>query len=363
MKHTTKLLTAIFAGVFFSGYSFAGNPDRAGQAGASELLINPWARNSGWADANMAGAHGLEAQFLNVAGTAFTKKTELLFAHTNYLSGSGIGLNAFGFSQHVGTSGVLGVGIMSMNFGDIPVTTYDLPEGGLGNFKISIININTSYARAFTDHIFGGMNLKVLQEAIPNAKAAGAALDAGIQYVTGKMNSTKFGISLKNVGSKMRFSGDGLSFRETSVNGTVSGLDHVVSSRSDAYEMPSQLNMGGAHDFYLGGDSASKMHRITLAATFTSNSFGKDQEKVGVEYGFKSFLMLRAGYLIEKGIRNKDNTADPPIRTTAFTGFSAGFTVELPINKEKGSTFGLDYGYRATNPFNGTHTIGLRMSL
>ena len=27
----------------------AGNPDRAGQAGASELLINPWARSSGWA--------------------------------------------------------------------------------------------------------------------------------------------------------------------------------------------------------------------------------------------------------------------------------------------------------------------------
>ena len=26
----------------------AGNPDRSGEAGASELLIDPWAQSSGW---------------------------------------------------------------------------------------------------------------------------------------------------------------------------------------------------------------------------------------------------------------------------------------------------------------------------
>src|SRR6185369_9258244 len=100
MKHTTKILSAaLLAGVLSSGSVFAGNQDRAGQAGATELLINPWARSSGWGGANVAGVHGLDAQFLNVAGTAFTKKTELLFAHTNYLKGAGIGINSFGFSQ------------------------------------------------------------------------------------------------------------------------------------------------------------------------------------------------------------------------------------------------------------------------
>lgn len=32
----------------------AGNPERAGQAGASQLLINPYARSAGWAGANGA---------------------------------------------------------------------------------------------------------------------------------------------------------------------------------------------------------------------------------------------------------------------------------------------------------------------
>jgi len=52
--------------------SFAGNSDRAGQAGATELLINPWSRSSGMAGANAASIRGLEAQYLNVAGMAFT---------------------------------------------------------------------------------------------------------------------------------------------------------------------------------------------------------------------------------------------------------------------------------------------------
>jgi hypothetical protein len=57
----------------------AGNEQRAGQAGASELLINPWARSSGWGGANTAGIKGLEALNLNVAGTAFTKKNRINF--------------------------------------------------------------------------------------------------------------------------------------------------------------------------------------------------------------------------------------------------------------------------------------------
>ena len=62
---------------------FAGNEQRAGSAGASELLINPWARTSGWAGANVAGVRGLEGIYSNVAGLAFTQKTVLIFAQTS----------------------------------------------------------------------------------------------------------------------------------------------------------------------------------------------------------------------------------------------------------------------------------------
>jgi hypothetical protein len=67
--------------------------------------------------------------------------------------------------------------------------------------------------------------------------------------------------------------------------------------------------------------------------------------------------MLRGGYSYEEGITND---AD---RTTAYTGPSAGFTVAVPLDKEKGSNIAIDYSYRATDPFSGTHSIGARINL
>ena len=339
----------------------AGNPDRAGQAGATELLINPWARNSGMGGANSASVHGLEALYLNVGGTAFTKKTELLFTRTSWLSGSGININSFGFTQKVGSTGVLGLGIMSMDFGDIMITTVDKPEGGIGTFSPQYINMSVSYAKAFSDNIYGGINIKGVSEALADVQAKGIAFDAGIQYVTGKFDNIHFGISLKNIGPRMRFRGDGLSFHGTipTTGGTM-----TVEQRSADFELPSLVNIGGAYDFYFPNDtSAKKMHRVTVAATFVSNSFQRDQFCMGLEYGFKSFLMVRAGYMYEKGIGNKADDPSKEARTTCFTGPTAGFTVEIPMNKAKGSTFGLDYSYRATNPFKGVHSFGARINL
>ena len=80
MKQIYRIAFAcVVSGILISSsnISFAGNPDRAGQAGASELLINPWARSSGWGGAGSGGIRGIEAMFGNVAGIAGIKKTEV----------------------------------------------------------------------------------------------------------------------------------------------------------------------------------------------------------------------------------------------------------------------------------------------
>jgi len=103
-KHTSLLLAASLV----LGTAFAGNPDRAGSAGAGQLLINPWAASNGLAGTNMASVTGLESAFSNVAGLAFVQRNELAFANSMYLSGTGISLNSLGFATKVGDSGVLG---------------------------------------------------------------------------------------------------------------------------------------------------------------------------------------------------------------------------------------------------------------
>ena len=337
----------------------AGNPERAGQAGASQLLINPYARNSGMAGSNSAKVRGLEAQFLNIAGTAFTRKTEVVFLNrSSWLGGTGIYINSFGFTQGVGETGTFGLGVVSINAGKLDITTEDQPEGGLGTFTPVFQNFNFSYAKMFSDNIWGGINFKVLNEQIPNMAARGIALDAGIQYHTGKYEQIHIGIALRNWGPKMSYKGDGLSRQSNVKYG--SNYELTVNNRSGAFELPALVNIGLSYDFYLTKDSTGllKKHRLTVNSNYTSNSFTYDNFLFGLEYSWKEMLMFRAGYYYEKNIYKSFENG----RRTAFTGPAAGATFEIPINEKK-STVSIDYSYRFTNPFSGTNTIGLRLNL
>lgn len=337
--------------------SIAGNPERVGQAGASQLLINPYARNSGMVGSNSAKVRGLEAQFLNIAGTAFTRKTEILFNRSSWLQGTDIFINSFGITQGVGETGTIGFGVMAINAGKIEITTEEQPEGGLGTYNPTFYNISLSYAKMFSSNIYGGVNFKILSEQIPNANARGIAIDAGIQYHTGKYDNIHIGIALKNWGPKMRYAGDGLS-KQVKVDGIGGNYQLTVDNRSAGFELPALVNIGLSYDLYLTKDSVglSKKHRLSLNGTYTSNSFTYDNGLFGIEYAWKEMLMFRGGLYSEKGIFSN---AD---RKTVFTGPAAGVTLELPFNEKK-STVGFDYSYRFTNPFGGTHTFGLRMNL
>ena len=325
--------------------AFSGGANRTGQAGASELLINPWSRSSGWAGLNTANSSGLESMNLNVAGLARTTGTELVFARTNYLVGSDIAINAFGFSQKLGASNVIGVTIMSIDFGDIPITTYDSPEGGIGTYSPQFVNFGLGFAHSFSSNISGGFVLRGITEAVTNVKAQGFALDAGVQYTTGKRKQTKFGVALRNIGPPMGFTGDGLSTKATNAAGVV----QTFNAKSQAFELPSLLNIGASYDINMGQN-----HRFTLASNFTSNSFTQDRIGLGGEYAFKSYLMVRGGYNYEQGI------LDYKTRLTAFTGGSVGATIELPLGKN-GSTFALDYSFVGSYVFQGNHSFGARL--
>ncbi|MDA3944171.1 MAG: PorV/PorQ family protein [Bacteroidetes bacterium] len=331
--------------------AFAGNKDRSGQAGASELLINPWARSTGWGNAGMSNIKGLEAIWSNVGGTAFTKKTELIFSHTTWLKGSDVSIFSFGLTQRVGESGALGLAVMSMNFGDIPITTTEYPDGGLGNYSPNLMNISLSYAKSFSNSIHAGFVMKIISESISDMSAQGVALDAGIQYVTGARENIHFGITLKNIGPTMQFSGDGLSLKAF-----IPGQENqfTLEQRQEAFELPTQLSIGAAYDFLFEND-----YRFTMAGNFTSNSFTKDQITLGGEFSLKDYLLLRAGYTYEDGIWDGIEDAN---RTNISKGLSAGFSVQVPLNKESGSVFSVDYSYRDTDHFNGNHTIGARIS-
>ncbi len=353
MKNFYRYLAAL---VILSTFSIsstdvqAGNKDRSGQAGAPELLINPWARSLGWGGVTTANARGVESLFSNVAGLAFVNKMDIAFTQTTWLKGSDIGISNFGLGVRAGETGVIGLSVFSMNFGELNVTTTDQPDGTGATFKPSLLNFALSYSKAFSNSISAGMTIRIISESIPDASAQGVCLDAGVMYVTGERDQAKFGIALRNIGPKMKFTGDGFS-----IKAFFQGNDYSMSvyQRSESFELPTQLRIGASYDFLMG-----EWNRLTVAANFTSNSFTKDQVGLGLEYSLKEYLQLRAAYTYESGITEDVNSPD---RTNAYKGLSLGGSVEAPLSKKSNLTIGVDYAYQSTDNFQGTHCIGVRL--
>jgi len=359
IKYISKILVLLLLSSI-SFVVFAGNEDRAGSAGASQLLVNPWCRSSALGDANVANSMGLEATFTNIAGLAQTDKTQLKFNFTNWLGSAGIPFSSAGIAQRISSSSVLALSVQSMSFGDLMITTVDNPDGGIGKFSPKMSVINLGYAKSFTTSISGGFNLKVLNESISNLGSTGIAIDAGIKYVTGKLDRMKMGITLKNIGAPMKMSGDGLGTQAKLVK---TDIEITTEQRSQKYELPSMMSMGVSYDIL--NDTVSH-NKLTAAFAFTANSFSNDQFRLGCDYLFNTGIAafnVRAGYVYEK------NVTSAATRTNALTGLTAGMSVDLisrktsPEGVKKQSAIGLEYAVRMSNPFGLIHSFGIAISL
>jgi hypothetical protein len=349
---------------------FAGNDNKRGQAGTTQLLINPWARSSGWAGANTGSIRGVEAMNFNVGGLRGVGNTDFIFSNTNLFRGAGINIYSVGFGQRVSSTGVLGISMMYFDLGDFIRTTEDNPDNDL-IFKPQFFNFSVAYTKTFSRTISGGILVKGVSESIDNVGGFGIAVDAGIQYQTNIFDATsdkqpfKFGVALRNVGPKMRYSGPGFSFR-----GRAPGNDFPMTQSMPvaAFEIPALLNIGLSYDF-----EPEELHRITTAANFTSNTFTKDHYQFGAEYGFKEMFMFRAGLDYSAKVFTGD-------RTVAETGPTFGASVIYPIKftksgemvqdyaatenaKKAQSKLGIDFSYAFTERFGGTFRIGLNLSL
>jgi hypothetical protein len=356
---SNKALVAICAiGMSFS--AFAGNKDRAGQAGAPEMLINPWARSTGIFGLNTANVSGIEAMKMNIAGLAYTTGTDLGVSRGSYLSGTGIDINNLAVSQNMGDAGVIGINLMSMSFGDIATTDYFNPEG-YGTFRPSFLNVELGYAKQFSSHTTAGVAATYVSEQINNISAIGVAFEAGIQYVTGKRDNFHFGITLRNMGTNMRFTGTGFSINADKPQQTSS---FAVTARepSEKFEIPTYLNIGLAYDFYLDENHCDKdstpVHKLTAYGNFTSNSFNNDYLGLGAEYSFRNMFFARAGYRYEQGIGSLSTS------TTMYMGLAVGATVQTKMGSgEKAPHIAFDYSFRPTvRPANGVHMFSLRFS-
>jgi hypothetical protein len=303
-----------------------------------ELLIPVGSRATALSGAMNSMVSGVEAIHWNPAGLARGTGVEAMFSNLQYIAD--IDLNYFAVAANFEDIGSFGFSVRSLDFGDIPVTTVDEPEGTGETFSPNYIVGGLTFSRGFTDRIYGGVTLKVVSEKIQRTSASGMAFDVGVQYLS--EFGVKLGVALKNLGPAMSYDGPDLEYF-TSLTGQEPGArPRAVRLSGAEFEMPSTLEIGIGYDYAM-----AEGHNLGVMGTFQNSNFGNDEFRAGLEYSFDDKIFLRGGYMTLTE-NNEDNIYGPT--------FGAG--VRLPLET---TSIGFDYAYRVTDFFDANQWFTLKV--
>jgi len=350
--------------LFIVNFADAGSKRRRGTSGAQELLIPVGARTSALVGSNMASINGLEAVEWNMAGlAAIDGNGEAMFTHLNWLAD--IGISYFGVASSFGDRNTFGVTLKSLDFGKIPVTTELAPDGTGEYYSPNFITLGFLYARRMTDRILIGTSIKLVTESVMNLSARGAVIDAGVQYHT-STNGLKIGVSLRNLGLNMEFTGSDLEeyhSPSSSEPGTPAEPRRIP---LQSFEMPTTLELGASY-----GPIDFGQVKLLLSTSFLNNNFSFDEYRAGTELSFMGILYLRGGFAMgydpqPYGLDFEQDTGDEAddeqfeYSTDEFI-WGPAFGFGLDLSKVMGYNIMIDYAYRSVEYFE-TNLLTLKVA-
>lgn len=319
---------------------FAGSENRKGSAGAMELLLPVGSRGSALSGSLNAVATGVEAIHWNPAGMVRAKGVEAMFSTMRYIAD--IKLNYFAVATNFGDAGSFGFSIRTLDFGDIPITTTDAPDGTGGFYSPNFITGGITYARAFTDRIHGGVTMKLVSERIVHTSAAGMALDFGVQYVS-KETGLNLGVTLKNLGPEMRFDGENLESFVDIPGQEPGSRPRALRLPGAAFDLPSTLEIGLGYNYKM-----NDQNDLQFLGDFQNTNFGNDEYRLGLEYGWNDQIYVRGGYMFSQ---NQDENIYGPT-------FGVGF--DIPV---EGASIMFDYAYRQVDFFDANQWFTVKFGL
>lgn len=328
-----KLFLVILSLLAVINTSYGGPRKKIGTSAAPELLIPVGSVGTSLSGSNLAYTSGVDALYWNPAGLANlnSQSAELLVSHSVYFAD--MNLQYLGLGAKLGNLGILGVSIKTLNIGEIEETTETMPEGTGTVFKPNYIVAGISFAKQMTDRIRFGTTVKYISESVASVSSTSFAFDFGIQYSSAK--GLAFGITIKNLGTSMRFDGPGLDREIIGVNGQ-SSTQRVILQE---YDLPTNLELGISYNLNLG-----KKMNINFSSAFLNSSFSSDEYKLGLEYNYNNMFYIRgAGSLYPDKESNE-----------ALFGPTFGAGIKYPLGSV---LLGFDYAYRVIKEsgFNSTN--------
>lgn len=313
---------------------------RVGTTAAQFLKLGVGARAIAMGGAFVAESSDLSALYWNPAGLARLSGSNVQLNTTDYLAD--ISYNTAAFGTRIGGAGSMGLSLLLLDSGNMPVRTEMEPEGTGEQFKVQDFALQVTYARNLTDLFSIGGSMKFIQERIWHSTASSVAFDIGTLFTT-PFRNLRLGASMSNLGPKMRMDGRDILFSEDPSPNT-DGTAEIVNAqyRTDAFSLPLIFRVGLA---WYALDTGS--HRVLVASDAAHPNDNAEYVNAGMEYAFRDLIAFRAGFR---------NLFEPD----SEQGLTAGASLNLRIDRTLRTRF--DYAYAEFGRLTQTHWFTFNLS-
>ena len=294
--------------------------EKVGTTSMQVLKIPVGVRGIGMGSAMSGAVDDAEAVWWNPGALTEVENDEVQIAQINLPAD--IQLNSLVWAHRQGDYQTWALQAINLVTDDMPVRTWERPQGTGENFNASDLAIGLSYARKLTDRFSLGANVRYLRSALEDESYNGASVDLGTLYKTG-LRSLRLGMAIQNLGPDVEYSGTFLDYRNQ-----VDNDNQLLEKSYEGAALPTMFRLGVAFDLLEMLEwehSANQAARIAIEMNHPNDN--RERLNLGGEYGWRDRLFLRAG-----GKFGYDEDS-----------FSVGFGLHLPLADHY--RFKFDYAY------------------
>ncbi len=262
--------------------------EKVGTTSMQILKMPMGVRGVAMGNAFVAATEGAESVWWNPGSLTTTRKNQVQITQINMPAE--IQCNSVSYASPIGQYRAFSVHIVNLFTNDMPVRTWERPEGTGEYFNAYDFVLGASYAERLTDKFSLGGQLRYLRSALEEQAYNGVAVDLGTMYQTG-LRSLKLGMAIQNLGPDVQYSGDFQDHREAASNG-----EPVATEEYEGASLPTMFRLGISFDVWeMLAMNKSEAHSGTFAIEMDHPNDNKERLNLGGEYGYKNTLFLRAG--------------------------------------------------------------------